>query len=99
MRAARSHMRFHPSHCGLLPYTATVVVLLVLTGADCEGFSRRLRIRRTSTKISPVSVQIRHPSITKSGSIVSGPPPLIIIMFSLYSHAKGSEGDAAFALP
>lgn len=40
-------------------------------------------MRRTSTKISAVSVHIRLPNITKSGSIVSGPPPLIIMVFSL----------------
>jgi hypothetical protein len=58
-------------------------VLFFVTEVDCGVFSSRLRMRRTSTKMSPVSVQIRQPNINQSGSIVSGPPPLIIMLFSL----------------
>ncbi len=48
-------------------------------------------MRRTSTKISPDRVHSKLPNITKSGSIVTGPPPVIVIVYSLAPLANGSE--------
>ena len=76
------------------------VAAVVVTGLLCEAdFSRRLRMRRTSTKINPISVQTKLPNITKSGSIVSGPPPVIVMSVLVYPRAHRSAGRARFGSP